>query len=123
MTKAIRPIILSILLLVLTAGNALAAPDDLQLKRINDLLDLLASETDLIFVRNGKEHKADRAVSHLRTKLGRAKNKISTCEEFIEHVASKSSISGEPYLIILPDGTRVPAGAYLMGLLKEMEAR
>jgi hypothetical protein len=91
MTKAILPI-----LLVLTTGPALATPDDLQLKRIKDMLDFFASKAYLTFVRNGKEHKADRAVSHMMAKLGRANDKLSTCEEFIEHVASESSIRGEP---------------------------
>jgi hypothetical protein len=92
-----------------------------ELQRVEAFLDLLSTKTDLTFVRNGTNYKVDDAVSHLKSKLGRAKRKVSTAEEFIDKVASSSSISGRPYLIIKPDGETVEAKEYFHELLKELE--
>lgn len=67
-------------------------------ERIEAFLNKLQQEENLIFIRNGTEYRADDAVSHLRRKLNSARKKINTAEEFIDHVASQSSISGQPYL-------------------------
>lgn len=67
--------------------------------RINAMLEGLAQKKDLIFVRNGDEHTCYEAVSHLRLKLGNTRNRIDTAEQFIDKVASSSSITGKPYIV------------------------
>ena len=91
-------------------------------EKIDAFLNRLSAKTDLTFVRNGTNYKVDKAVAHLKTKLKRAGNRISTCQEFIDHLASKSSISGKPYLIIKADGATVEAREYFSELLKQIEA-
>lgn len=70
--------------------------------RINAMLEGLAQKKDLIFVRNGDEHTCYEAVSHLRLKLGNTRNRIDTAEQFIDKVASSSSITGKPYIVKIP---------------------
>ena len=67
-------------------------------EEIDALLNAVAI-SDCVFVRNGKEHDVDDAVSHLQMKRERGGRHFDTTEEFIERIASKSSWSGKPYEI------------------------
>ena len=80
------------LLMTLPAYAKLTAHEE---ARINAMLEGLAQKKDLIFVRNGDEHTCDEAVSHLRLKLGNTRNHIDTAEQFIDKVASSSSMPGK----------------------------
>ena len=81
---------------------------------------------DAVFVRNDSDHSPEEAVSHLRMKLKSAQNSWFapakekwTAELFIEKIASKSSISGEPYLIKFKNGRTVAAGEWLKDRLND----
>jgi hypothetical protein len=52
-----------------------------------------------VFVRNGIKHDARQAADHIRKKYGYGKDKIETPEQFIEYAATRSSVSGKPYLV------------------------
>lgn len=84
------------LLLTLPAWAKLNAHEE---ARINAMLNALAQKKDLTFVRNGDAHNCEEAVSHLRLKLGNTRNRIDTAEQFIDKVASSSSITGKPYIV------------------------
>ena len=96
------------LLMTLPAYAKLTAHEE---ARINAMLEGLAQKKDLIFVRNGDEHTCDEAVSHLRLKLGNTRNRIDTAEQFIDKVASSSSINAQPFLhaLIAQTDKTVPA--------------
>jgi hypothetical protein len=66
--------------------------------KIAALLDDLAS-TKAVFVRNGTEYSGTDAADHLRRKLKAAGENIRTAEEFIDLLATRSSASGEAYLV------------------------
>ena len=70
------------------------------------------------FIRNGTEYDTNAASSHLRLKLKAAGSKVKTAEDFIQYCASKSSISGEPYLIRLADGTTLKSEVFFRNKLK-----
>ncbi|MBP1749971.1 MAG: hypothetical protein H6Q52_2510 [Deltaproteobacteria bacterium] len=70
------------------------------------------------FIRNGNEYDARSASSHLRLKLKTAGKKVKTAEDFIKYCASKSSITGEPYLMRFADGTTVKSEAFFRNKLK-----
>lgn len=55
------------------------------------------------FIRNGKSYSSEEAKSHLQNKLDKVKDKIKNAEQFIDLIAAKSSVSGEPYLIECAD--------------------
>ena len=51
------------------------------------------------FIRNGKEYSPEAARNHIQKKYEYARNRIKTTEEFIQGIASKSSISGKAYMV------------------------
>jgi hypothetical protein len=114
-----RLITLAFLVLFLygTAGAAVPAGERERIDRL--LAEVGASET-LVFIRNGNEYTAQEAVEHLRLKLRRAGSQISTAEEFIDRLATRSSVSGKPYLIRRHGQPPEPAGAFLHGLLRNL---
>jgi hypothetical protein len=120
MKKITTILLLAFFLLVSVKAVAI---EGVELKRVEGLLTLLATKTDITFVRNGSKYSAERAVSHLRSKLQRAGDQISTAEQFVDNIASKSSLSGKPYLVILADGTTVKAAEYFHGLLREVDIK
>lgn len=73
------------------------------------------------FVRNGNEFSASAAADHLRTKLRHGSSRISTAEEFIDHLVSRSSMSGTPYRVRLADGREMAAAQWLHGQLQALE--
>lgn len=91
--------------------------------RIDFLLRTVETSEGLTFIRNGKAHDAQDAASHLRRKLDYVGERIQTAEQFIEHAATESSMTGRNYKIRLRDGTTVDAGDYLTKQLREFHAR
>ncbi len=77
--------------------------------------------SDVRFIRNGTEYSASEAAQHLRDKLARAGDRVKTTEDFITGIASKSYLSGKPYLVKFADGHTEPAGDWLRAHLAEMK--
>lgn len=75
----------------------------------------------LVFIRNGEEHLASEAEEHLRMKLKKAGDKIKTADDFINNIASKSSMTMKPYYIKLKDGTLVEAEKWLHNKLDSIK--
>lgn len=76
------------------------------------------SESKLTFIRNGVSYDGPKAADHLRMKWDAARDKITSAAQFIDLCATKSSVSGETYEILLSDGkTRVPTAAWLSTVL------
>ncbi len=65
------------------------------------------------FYRNGTWHDPIAAQAHLRDKYELARNHINTAEEFIERIASQSSVSGQPYEVKCNGGPVVASGTWL----------
>ncbi|RJR49177.1 MAG: hypothetical protein C4576_07440 [Desulfobacteraceae bacterium] len=59
----------------------------------------------LIFIRNGEKHSSEEAAKHIRRKYRHFKSQIETPEDFIRLCASKSLVSGKPYLVVTHQGT------------------
>ena len=89
-------------------------------EKIERLIRSIADLKDATFIRNGDEHTAAEAAGHLRTKWQRGKKHVKTADDFIEKIASKSSISGKPYTIRFKDGKEVESGTYLRDELKKL---
>ena len=89
------------------AERAPAAQDE-----INHLLSFIEN-SGLRFSRNGSEHTAKESADHLRDKLGQAGGRVKTADDFIVGIASKSYLSGKPYLMKTRDGKEVPTGPWL----------
>jgi len=84
---------------------------------VNFLIDdVAASGCD--FQRNGTVHDSVDAADHLRLKYRRGKRYADTAEHFIDHLATESSWTGQPYTVIC-DGVEEPSGEWLHRRLQE----
>jgi len=72
-----------------TAGTA---------EEIGHLLQYI-EQSECVFIRNSEEHDSVAALEHIRMKYGYVKSRVNTAEDFIEYAATKSSLSGKPYLV------------------------
>ena len=68
--------------------------------------------------RNGRFHKGDEAVSHIKKKYGYFRDEINTTEEFIEYTATKSTMSGKYYRVKCSDGEEFKTKDWLLNELK-----
>jgi len=107
------------LLLALPAG-ANEAPTEAE-REITYLINEVR-DSGQTFVRNGTPYPAAEAADHLAMKYNRVKDHIATAEDFIEKVASKSSVTGQPYIIEGNDGSEVLANAWLHEELDRMRS-
>ena len=89
--------------------------------QIEELISSVAALGNATFVRNGVEYSAVDAAQHLRNKWDAARDEIKSAEQFIESVGSKSSMSGKPYMIELPDGKIMSAEEFLRDQLKMLK--
>lgn len=90
-------------------------------QKINQLIAYIEQLPNAKFVRNGSKYSAKEAAEHLRKKYNYAKDDIKTATEFIEELASKSSMSGKEYTIEFADGKVVKSGDLLRKKLAEIE--
>jgi hypothetical protein len=78
-------------------------------EEITHLLDFVGM-SPCSFIRNGLSYPAKEAKAHLERKYAQVKDRIKTAEDFIDHVATRSSTSGKPYLVrCKPEKTRQSA--------------
>lgn len=126
-TNKYKPLI-GIVLLLLTLslnGYSIGGPRQsstlTEEQKINHLIQYI-EKSNVIFIRNGSEYNAKDAAKHLRVKLEKAGKKVKTCKEFIDYIASKSSMSGEPYKVKFPNGVIMPLRDVLYYELKKLES-
>ncbi len=86
-------------------------PDASAQREIDHLLDFVAGSS-CTFVRNGADHPAQEASEHLAGKFRFAVSRITTAEDFIRDLASRSSVSGEAYRVRCGK-VDMPAGVWL----------
>jgi hypothetical protein len=108
---------------LLVARPARATLDERDRARIQRLIEHVGRQSQIRFIRNGVAHDARQAAEHLQMKLDRASTRLTSVDEFIDQVASRSWLTGRPYLVRLPDGREVPAAGWLREELARIEAR
>jgi hypothetical protein len=89
---------------------------------MDDEIDYLLTEvgsSGCTFIRNGKRHSARVAREHLQSKRRHNAHLIDSTEDFIEKIASRSSISGKPYRIRCRGQGEQTAGEWFSTLLAE----
>jgi len=89
-------------------------------KKVRILVESMGDLKGAKFWRNGTAYTQDQAIRHLLDKYESQRGKIRSLDEFIASVASESSVSGEPYKIILSDGTEILAGSWFQNKAKEL---
>jgi hypothetical protein len=124
-SRPIFPVLYPALLAVcLFASQACAAalPPTARVE-IDSLLSRLAA-SGCQFKRNGAWHTADEAQAHLQRKLGYLVDRgaVASAEQFIERAATKSSVSGQTYLVKCGGNPAVPSGQWLYSELQALRA-
>ena len=89
-------------------------------QKIEHLISTLEHLKGATFIRNGSNHDADEAASHLRMKVNYAGDDLETVEQFISEIASKSSWSGKAYQIKLASGKVLTSEEFLRNELKKL---
>lgn len=90
-------------------------------QKIEQLIICLRGLEGAAFIRNGSKHTPAEAAEHLQSKWKKHGAKIKTAEDFIEHLATKSSMSGDVYMIRYPDGRQVPTAELLHKELEKLK--
>jgi hypothetical protein len=106
----------SAILIVTFAGQTFAT-ESLE-QTVNYLIDHVA-KSNATFIRNGASHTPAEAVAHIKAKYEHFKSEIKTPEDFIRLSASKSLLTGKPYLVRTPDGKEMRLDAWLSEALKQ----
>jgi hypothetical protein len=121
-TRGTRYLVIAALLLLAFSAGAVRAQDDSESRKIGFLIASVENLTGAKFDRNVSEYEGKEAAGHLRMKLRRAAAKVQTADDFIKICASKSYISGKPYLIKFSDGKTMTTEEFLRETLKGYQA-
>jgi len=113
-----RSWLLTVLLLTSLAvsGDGPGQPPENLESTIQFLLKHVA-DSGLTFIRNSERHASFDAAEHMNSKYEYFRGKIKTPEDFIQRCASKSLMSGKPYLVVLKNDEEVRTDAWLLRAL------
>lgn len=89
---------------------------------IKYLLNYIAA-SDCRFERNGEFYGSVTAAEHIREKYHYIEDRVSSAEQFIKHAATRSSITGEKYLVYCRSGNPVPSALWLKQELRAYRNR
>jgi len=89
--------------------------------KIEALINHLEGLHEATFIRNGSEYQSKNAAKFLRGKWDANKKDIHTAQDFIAKAATKSSTTGQPYLIRLKGAASMNCSDYLNAQLKIIE--
>ena len=117
----LRNMLCALVLLAGVAGLAEATPPPNEDKVIQALIGRVETRTDLVFVRNGREHNAAEAAAHLRSKYKYFKVELVDAEDFIERCGARSELTHIAYKVKAADGSGVrDAGDFLREELRAL---
>ena len=111
--------LVTVFILLVVNTVPLHAAESLE-QTINFLLHRIET-ADATFIRNGKEHTPGEAVEHVRAKYQHFKGQIKSPDDFIRLAASKSLLTGQPYLVRTRDGKEIQLNVWLSNALREHE--
>ena len=117
-----NPVVAVMALLAMAAAGAPEQPKKpTEAQKIEALIRAVEGLKDATFIRNGAEYSAKDAADHMRRKWKSGGGDIRTARQFIEQAASRSSVSGKPYLIRFKDGREVESATFLSEKLDGIE--
>jgi hypothetical protein len=112
--------IATLALLAAMAPLAAATPSEQEHKLIMALIARVQAMKTMKFLRNNEVHNAAEAAEHMEAKYKHFSKEIVTAEDFIERCASRSELTGKPYMVTLADGKTREARGFLMQELRAM---
>ena len=118
MRRNISVVVLAMVLPVAFAWADNKEPQENVDETIRYLLDYVA-KSDCTFIRNGTAYDGKKASEHLESKYKYFKKEIVTPEDFIRLAATKSLLTGKPYMIKTKDGTELRSDDWLKKILED----
>jgi hypothetical protein len=115
----LKRVFLPVVLLALVFLPVFAAGIDAEAAAEIEFLLEAVGVSGCVFIRNDKDHSSEEAEDHLRLKYRNGKRWVKSPEQFIERIATKSSWSGDPYLIRCSDAEQQPTGEWLSARLAD----
>lgn len=91
--------------------------------KIEQLLSALGALKNVNFIRNGRMHSSTQAVAHMRRKWEAAGTKISSAQDFIEQIGTRSSSTGQLYQLRYADGRMQNSADFLQAELARIAAQ
>lgn len=113
MTKYIAIFTFTFASILTLQPNTLADVPESQKSEVKNLLEFVET-TGCTFERNGKKYNGERASKHIKRKYNHFRDKITTTEEFIEYSGTKSTISGNFYLVYCDESNPVESRDWLL---------
>ena len=110
------------LCLLLAATPGRSEPSDRVDQAIQHLIGYV-SGSGLTFIRNAREYTPAEAAEHMDKKYRHFRDDIDTPEDFIELCASRSLLSGKPYLVVAGQGRQLRTGDWLKTELAAYQVR
>jgi len=117
--KKVIPVILICLSLGRTIALAESEANDEKLAAAINYLLTFVEKSDCTFIRNDRPHTAQEAVVHMQRKYDHFKDEIKTPEDFIRKSATKSLISGKPYMVKTKTGRLMKSETWLLEALDD----
>jgi hypothetical protein len=96
--------IATLALLAALAPLAAATPSEQEHKLIMALIARVQGMKNMKFLRNNEAHDAAEAAEHMEAKYKHFSKEIVTAEDFIDRCASRSELTGKPYMVKLANG-------------------
>ncbi len=104
--------------LSLLSTNALATLSAEQQQEITHLIDFIRS-SPCSMERNGRRYQGTEAIKHILNKQAYFKEKIDSAEQFIRYSATKSELSGRPYMAYCVGEPALESKVWLLRELKQ----
>ena len=93
-----------------TVGNASQAePVD---KTVQYLIGYVAA-SDMTFIRNSGKYSAKEASEHMQKKYEHFRGEVKTPEDFIKLCATRSMLTGRPYMVVNQQGEKIRTSEWL----------
>ena len=115
--KKVIPVFLISLILGCPIAWADKMADGKKLAATINYLLAFVETSDCTFIRNDKPYTAKEAAGHMQRKYDHFKDEIKTPEDFIRLSASKSLISGKPYMVKTKGGRMLKSETWLLEAL------
>jgi hypothetical protein len=116
--ESMKNIMVTAFVILAVFSGTVNAQNNIEKRKIEFLISSIENLKGAKFIRNGTEHTGKEAAEHLRMKLQNALA-VQTADDFIRLCASKSMITGKPYMIRLSDGKAIKSEEYFREKLKE----
>lgn len=108
--------------LLLASGPGRGAPSDKVDQKIRYLIGYV-STSGLTFIRNATEYSSGEAAEHMNKKYQHFKDDIETPDDFIVLCATKSLLTGKPYLVVGKRGKQFRTSDWLQAELVAYQVR